>query len=867
MENKVDALEPLIRAIAFGDAVIFVGAGVSMDAGLPNWKQFLKECCDAARGNAIDQPDVQFVENMIDGGEFLLAAEILQNMLRSDLPHLIRERFASEHLRPTEIHKAVASMQLPLVITTNYDRLMELAYPQTAQTLSWQRGEDILIFMKERKFGVVKIHGDVANQSSLVLTRTNYRELIHLNSSFKACMKTLLLTKTFFFIGCSLRDHDVLNQIEEAKSEFDSGFGPHFAIMLKSEVNDSLKRAMRDCYNIEVIPIDADQEMICRLSKKPTPRKLISSLIATKITEISGRVAREKICHGINTTVFDSLFSLRRAVNSISSEVAKICGAQRVEVCFVEASEAPRKALYRFSLFSISEGATRFFDPPNLFGPDTIQGRLFLQRKIENDYVYISDLRNQGVELDDQGYEGLRNEKIHDDSESLLACPIYGDGRRVGVLTVEAERKRAFDDNHLFALKRLARELGWAEFEARQRLKASKPLMNYAELRQMLNQSRLLRELKLEYLLYEIDSFQGRLVAHHERISNGDVPELSFDFSETSLARSVLAKRRKEFHRDTQEAVENGLISKSGAAHFGITGPLFGLPISCQGVTAGVLVCWSQEGPEVNQGKFEQSMERTRRMAHLVANDPPEIAASHNNEFSGENSSRLFIQAVNDTLASVDGGKPWSRWDYRSETFRTNIIEGLLKNLLHESCGLYRLRLWLKTSGVDQVDSSVPAGFSCSYSYSRGKPGKDPKVEANHIGLQIQIDDPYADYISIRARFDPYARLLDHSMLGDQEETVSKQLGKCPGAPWIVAPVIRGDEMIGFVAADTHYFDSKSGTPAYEAIPEVVNVFQRYCVDATTDILASVLKVQLGQMNCGKERKKTKKTKKTKKKN
>ena len=853
MKNSLTTdIVPLVRAIATDNAVVFVGAGASMDAGLPSWKQFLEECLNRAETHRSDHDRLASVRERIVSGDFLIAAEILQNVLEADLPHLIRQRFAQSKLRPTDIHKAIAGINFPLALTTNYDRLLELAYPQPAQTLTWQNAEDILLAMREREFKVVKIHGDVSIQSSLVLTRTNYRKLMHLNEAFKVCIKTLLLTKTVLFVGCSLRDHDLLSLIDEARSEFDSGFGPHYALLLQSETDNYLSEALRDCYRINVITVDTDSgKRASSLSGLPLPNLPVSSVVADYLTEISGRVATERLNRERTTPAHKSLFSLRAVINNLLRRAATLCGAHRAELFLVEPGADSKKAIYRESMYSVHDGNTRFFEPSQLAGPETVQGRLFLQRKVERDYIYISDIDNHEHELKVQGYDGLKCSHSHNDSASLLACPVYSDGKRSGILSIESERKRAFSLGHLQVLEDVAREIGWAQFEARQRRNAARPLKRYADdmptFVRLMNQSRLLASCQLRHILYDVDVFNGRVNGYYvdKEGKQCDRP-FSYSFDEPSLAVDVLKNRQKIFFRDVDTALTNGDVSERGVAHFTIKGPIFGLPIHCHGTAAGILVCWSNSGipkDAAEMTRFSQAIERTRRMAHLVANDPKAVAEARGVSVQGDVSAEAFIRVVNDRLFTVDQGRMWTRKEYLQSDFRQAILTGLLGSLLDPSCGLRRARLWI-------LDGD--GSFKCIHSVTREDSvavGYD-KTDA-YANLLIPSSDPFGDYIRVRAIYDPYARVMDETMLGDHKELLSQELHKAQGAPWIIAPICRNTEsgssdqtLLGFIAADNHYWDSETKQPRCQSVSEDMMTYHRYCIDEITDIISSIMVFQ-----------------------
>ncbi|MEM6647914.1 MAG: SIR2 family protein, partial [Bacteroidota bacterium] len=255
---------PLINAINSGRAVVYVGAGASMPVGLPDWRTFLSECVSRAEAeengkkaganpaSPHDGSKWVFIRERLDQGDYLICAEMLQMEIGQAIEQYVWDIFG-ENNNPSPIHREIARIPFSMAITTNYDRLLESAYPGVGNIYTWMDPLAFFSAIKKRRMAIVKIHGDVGNSPSLVLTRTHYRDLMHVSQAFNRSLATLLALRTFLFVGSSLRDHDLLRLLDESKLTYGDECGPHYAILFEDEVSDSYLRLLEKSYGINVI--------------------------------------------------------------------------------------------------------------------------------------------------------------------------------------------------------------------------------------------------------------------------------------------------------------------------------------------------------------------------------------------------------------------------------------------------------------------------------------------------------------------------------------------------------------------------------------------------------------------------------------
>lgn len=187
----------LIRALCAGECVAFIGAGMSRGAALPDWGQLIARLAGEL---GVDTKDVDYLD---------LAQWHRERFGHAALAEIIRQTFGTSTVPalPTLAHYLLLSLPVRLVLTTNYDDLIERALAALKRfPVKVARQEDVVRTGRTGEVCVVKIHGDADRAEEIVLSRDDYDEFFERRPAMALLLEGLLLNQTFFFVGYGLRD-------------------------------------------------------------------------------------------------------------------------------------------------------------------------------------------------------------------------------------------------------------------------------------------------------------------------------------------------------------------------------------------------------------------------------------------------------------------------------------------------------------------------------------------------------------------------------------------------------------------------------------------------------------------------------------
>lgn len=191
-----DRLGGLARA---GQLSLFLGAGVSRPAGLPDWNSLLQQLAAEAG-----------VSDLIEG----LAPEDAAGTIREALGDRYHQLLCDllDARRHAVGHALLASLRVHQMVTTNFDPCLELALDAVLES-----GYSVLArqLTHDNQPWLLKLNGDVRAPESIVLTRAEFERHTVESQALRGVVQALLLTSHLLFVGYSLREESFLALAQE----------------------------------------------------------------------------------------------------------------------------------------------------------------------------------------------------------------------------------------------------------------------------------------------------------------------------------------------------------------------------------------------------------------------------------------------------------------------------------------------------------------------------------------------------------------------------------------------------------------------------------------------------------------------------
>src|SRR5882757_4830021 len=226
-------IETYIQALHDQNAAIFAGAGLSIPAGLVNWKELLRNVADDI-GLDVDKED-----DLITVAQFHVNERGGRHRINQALIHEFAVRSKS-----TANHELLASLPIKTFWTTNYDSLIEDSLEAHGKTPDVKTTiENLATTVPRRDAVVYKMHGDVSQPDKAVVTKDDYESYESRRHLFSTALQGDLVSKTFLFIGFSFNDPNLNYILSRIRVLLGENRREHYCLLRRVQRKDFAKRA------------------------------------------------------------------------------------------------------------------------------------------------------------------------------------------------------------------------------------------------------------------------------------------------------------------------------------------------------------------------------------------------------------------------------------------------------------------------------------------------------------------------------------------------------------------------------------------------------------------------------------------------
>ena len=189
--------------------VIFAGAGVSANSGIPTWNQLIEKMKQEMPDSIAQETDA-----------LKLAQLYKDSRGHKEYMDKVKEVLLFNKAVPNKLHERILELNPTHIITTNYDDLIEQELSNEFLQFDVIR-EDKDIPLMATQNALIKMHGDFA-ADNIVLTESDYLNYKNNFPLIRAYVQALFASKLVLFVGFSFADLNlkmILNELHNILSE------------------------------------------------------------------------------------------------------------------------------------------------------------------------------------------------------------------------------------------------------------------------------------------------------------------------------------------------------------------------------------------------------------------------------------------------------------------------------------------------------------------------------------------------------------------------------------------------------------------------------------------------------------------------
>ena len=223
--------------------MLFTGAGISVVVGMPTAKELMSVVHKKA--------SLSDITNFADA---MATAEA--KMGRHELVSTVIATLKKGGLQLSKVHSLIANIGFDVIVTTNFDILLEEAFRSAGRTCFPVVRPEELAYADTSDILLVKIHGSMDRPDSLLLTSADYRAFEAQQGLLVQTLTHYFVTRSILFVVYSLKDESLLRLIQDIGSKLGAHRRP--AYLVSPFADEAMVERMKEIWPITLIKENAE---------------------------------------------------------------------------------------------------------------------------------------------------------------------------------------------------------------------------------------------------------------------------------------------------------------------------------------------------------------------------------------------------------------------------------------------------------------------------------------------------------------------------------------------------------------------------------------------------------------------------------
>lgn len=201
-------MEELKKKIKSKKVILFVGAGVSKNVGLPDFSELINKM---AENLSFDKDLFKlYGTNLALAEYYSIRKKGNLQVFRNRLEDMWNTDEIRENIRNSKIYDYIVNLNFDIIYTTNYDECLELAFDFRNKPYTKISNLKDLTGTSLEETQIIKYHGDIkSNRNDWVLTESSYFDRMSFEHPLDIKFRSDSLATSILFLGYSLADMNV----------------------------------------------------------------------------------------------------------------------------------------------------------------------------------------------------------------------------------------------------------------------------------------------------------------------------------------------------------------------------------------------------------------------------------------------------------------------------------------------------------------------------------------------------------------------------------------------------------------------------------------------------------------------------------